>query len=305
MGDYAYVREGLTCPEFSQSAKIDPEKTRLDHTGIGVTFCSDSPLLSWLRRRVPNAEVLHNNMAKWSTDSDYCTQQASGLAAQLRGEHWNQTQYLWELNPIMQWIGTKATSLLYGRGEAPIIGVVNAAMDADDIIILMQGTVSNRRAAPVIDEWFGVCYQQGQFTQLSPLSEVWRRTGYRGNRVPGSNERQYINRDGSTASLTQIQQAESLLNDAVSQGKRHLESSKGQYDERANHAIEEQLTRIQQWANARKAVVVSTAGTAEAVKEQTQQTDETYREYEQWVNESLTASGEPVIRVAAAFVGAE
>jgi superfamily II DNA/RNA helicase len=305
MSDYAYVREGLTCPEFSQSVKIDPQKTCLEQTCIGVTFCSDSPLLSWLRRRVPDMEVLHSNMAKWSIDSDYCIQQASGLAAQLRDEHWNQTQYLWELNPVMQWIGTKATSLLYGRGEAPIVGVADAAMDADDIIILMQGTVSNRRAVPVIDEWFGVCYQQGQFAQLLSLSEVWRRTGYRGNRVPGSNERQYINRDGSAASLMQIQQAESLLNDAVSQGRQSLESSKGQYDERANHAIEEQLTRIQQWANARKAVVVSTASTAAVAQEQTQRTDETYREYEQWVNESLTASGEPVIRVAAAFVGAE
>ena len=96
----------------------------------------------------------------------------NGLLARINDESWSRVQYLWELNPITEWVGLKASSLLYQRDEAPIIGVTNGNLHADETIMLMNGMVANRHASPVIDEWFGVRYLDGECMGILPLEEV-------------------------------------------------------------------------------------------------------------------------------------
>lgn len=200
MSDYEYVDEGLSCEEFRQSAGLKSKRQLRDAHGVVVEFREDSPLRAWLRRRVPNTQVLRDNIAEWSDDARYCEDQANGLLARINDESWSRVQYLWELNPITEWVGLKASSLLYQRDEAPIIGVTNGNLHADETIVLMNGMVANRHASPVIDEWFGARYRDGEFMGILPLEEVWRVTGYRGNLIPGTTERRYVNREDSAAS---------------------------------------------------------------------------------------------------------
>ena len=87
----------------------------------------------------------------------------------------------------------------------------------------MNGMVANRHASPVIDEWFGVRYLDGECMGILPLEEVWRITGYRGNLIPGTTERRYVNREDSAASSEQIDAVQLLLEDAVSRGKKHAQ----------------------------------------------------------------------------------
>lgn len=299
MSDYAYVAQALDVPEIKASAHIKSASTQPETQSITVTFAPDSSLRSWLCRRVPSMEILKDDIAEWSADKAYCDTQANSLVAQLRDDSWNRTQYLWALNPITEWVGLKASSLLYQRGEAPIIGIRNTHMTADDMIILMSGMIANDHAAPVIDEWFGTHYQHGVFTEFLSLEKVWKRTGYQGNLIPGSTERQYINRDDNTATEEQVGQAQAVLEDAVARSRQRLEEQREQYTKRSNAVIDEQLTRISIWQKERNAVI---AGRPEAAEQQ-RHVHEIYDHYQQWVERSYTASGEPVIRVAAAFVG--
>lgn len=301
MSDYSYVREGLSLPEFSQSAGIVSKRDLPDGEGISVTFGKDSPLRTWLRRRVPNAEVLRNDTAIWSPDKDYCARVADNLVARLKDEQWSQTQYLWELNPIVEWVGLKASSLLYRRDEAPIIGVSHG-MEAGEIILLMSGMVANRRATPVIDQWFGLQYINGEFNgDPLTLDEVWKRTGYKGSRVPGRAERQYANREQDVPSEAQVNEAMLLLDDAVARAEQELMERKAEYAIGADTAINEQLTRIDKWSGKRREVLAQHPNARHDVHE----VNDILTNYTQWVEGSLTASGNPVIRVAAAFVGTE
>lgn len=299
MSDYAYVTQALDVPEIKASAHIKSASTQPETQSITVTFAPDSPLRSWLRRRVPSMEILKEDIAEWSADKAYCDTQANSLVAQLRDDSWNRTQYLWALNPITEWVGLKASSLLYRRGEAPIIGIRNTRMTADDTIILMSGMIANDHAAPVIDEWFGAHYQQGAFKEFLTLDEVWQRTGYQGSLIPGSMERQYINRDDNAATGEQISQAQAVLDDAVNRSRQRLEVQRERYRKQSDAVIDEQLTRISVWQTERNAVI---AGRPEAAEQQ-RHVHEIYEHYQQWVEQSYTASGEPVIRVAAAFTG--
>lgn len=299
MSDYAYVTQALDIPEIKASAHIKSANVRPDTQSLTITLMPDSPLRSWLRRRVPSTEILKDDIAEWSADKAYCERQSNSLVAQLSDESWNRTQYLWALNPITDWVGLKASSLLYRRGEAPIIGIRNTRMTADDTIILMSGMIANDHAAPVIDEWFGAHYQQGAFKEFLTLDEVWQRTGYQGSLIPGSTERQYINRDDNAATGEQISQAQAVLDDAVTRSRQRLEEQREQYRKQSDAVIDEQLTRISTWQTERNAVI---AGRPEAAEQQ-RHVHEIYEHYQQWVEQSYTASGEPVIRVAAAFTG--
>lgn len=299
MSDYAYVTQALDIPEIKASAHIKSANVRPDTQSLTITLMPDSPLRSWLRRRVPSTEILKDDIAEWSADKAYCERQSNSLVAQLSDESWNRTQYLWALNPITDWVGLKASSLLYRRGEAPIIGIRNTRMTADDTIILMSGMIANDHAVPVIDEWFGAHYRQGAFKEFLTLDEVWQRTGYQGSLIPGSTERQYINRDDNAATREQISQAQAVLDDAVTRSRQRLEEQREQYRKQSDAVIDEQLTRISVWQAERNAVI---AGRPEAAEQQ-RHVHEIYEHYQQWVEQSYTASGEPVIRVAAAFTG--
>ena len=302
MSDYEYVDEGLSCEEFRQSAGLKSKRQLRDAHGFAVEFQGDSPLRAWLRRRVPNTQVLRDNIAEWSDDAKYCEGQANGLLARINDESWSRVQYLWELNPITEWVGLKAFSLLYQRDEAPIIGVTNGNLHADETIMLMNGMVANRHASPVIDEWFGVRYLDGECMGMLPLEEVWRITGYRGNLIPGTTERRYVNREDSAASSEQIDAAQLLLEDAVSRGKSMLSDCGEQYRAQADEEVTRQMDRIERWSHARKALLQSQG---KNTKENTKQVDRMLEHYADWVQDTLDASGEPVIRIAAAFVGKE
>ena len=302
MSDYAYVDEGLSCPEFSQSAGIKSKQALRQAHGFSVQFEKNSPLRTWLRRRVPNTQVLRDDVAEWSDDAKYCEDQANGLLARINDESWSRTQYLWELNPITNWVGLKASSLLYRRDEAPIIGVTNGNLHADETIVLMNGMLANRHASPVIDEWFGARYRGGEFVEVLPLEDVWRITAYRGSLIPGTNERRYVNREDSIASSEQIDEAQSLLKDAVECGEHMLEEHRERYQAKADEEVTRQMGRIEQWSQARKTLLQSQG---KSTVENTKQVDRILEQYADWVQDTLDASGEPVIRVAAAFVGKE
>lgn len=302
MSDFDYVSEGLSRPEFSQSAGLESKKLLTDACRLAVRFTADSPLRSWLRRHVPNTQILRDDYAEWSDDAKYCTGQANSLVSQLRGDQWNRTQYLWELSPIVEWVGMKASSLLYGRGEAPIIGVGGGRLHADEMILLVSGMIANRRATPVIDEWFGVRYRNGRFVDMLPLNDVWKLTGYKGRQVPGTSEWRYVNREEDIADQAQIDAVQQLLEDAVIRSTERLEELKRCYTKSANVTIDRQVHRIAQWKNDRMAVLAGHSGHS---PNDDRQVERIYDEYAQWVEDSLMASGEPVIRVAAAFVGKE
>lgn len=303
MSDYSFVEQGLQCPEFQQSAGIERVNESAHEQRLTVKFKKDSQLRAWLRRRVPDVRILSHDTAEWSADREYCENRANSLVATLNDEQWSATQYLWALNPIAEWVGLKSTSLLYKRDEAPIIGVGNGKMQADETIILMNGILTNKHASPVIDQWFGLRYLGTEYQgSLSP-DKVWRITGYRGSVIPGTIERRYINREENSPSKSQTELAEELLVDAVQQSRKILEHYQNKYQERADRNIESQLNRIQQWSVERRHVIASRNRNDTSAAEA--DTKRICEEYAEWVEMSFDVSEHPLIRVAAAFVASE
>lgn len=75
-----------------------------------------------------------------------------------------------------------------------------------------------------------------------------------------------------------------------------------QYRAQADEEVTQQMDRIEHWSHTRKALLQSQG---KNTKENTKQVDRMLEQYADWVQDTLDASGEPVIRIAAAFVGKE
>lgn len=296
MDDLQFVDQALHSQKITRHAGIDRIQDLDQATGFRVEFAKDSQLYKWLVRRTPNAEVLHGHTASWSTDVDYVRAQSNGLMAQLSDERWSNTQFLWALSPISDWVEMKASTVLYGRNEAPIIGIQNGRLAMEDTIILLTASIANNRAIPVINEWVGVRYRGGSFAELMTIEDVWKVTGYRGEYHASAGKELYINKV-SYDSLSDGQQrrAHELLPDAIQRIGEQIRSDEQRYKKEAERHIDAQIDRIIRWRDGRK--LIDTHSERES--------DQIFNEYEQWVHDSYETAGEPVIRVAAAFTGAQ
>ena len=205
---------------------------------------------------------------------------------------------MWALNPIVEWVGQKASSLLYGRAQAPIVAVRSRHLDGHDLIILVTGSIANNHAVPVIDEWIGLHYRDGRFVEALSLEETWKRTGFRGSLIPGTTRRQYVNA-GDIIDPRRLKQASALLPDAVAQATAMLREARDGYRQRTARQVDEQLDRIDQWERKRKRV------NGESAAKANQEVDRITGEYAKWVRDSYDTQNEPVIRIAAAFTGVD
>ncbi|RYQ32975.1 SNF2- related helicase [Bifidobacterium pseudolongum subsp. globosum] len=294
MDDLQFVDAGLHAPRISAHAGITDFRELSDTSGFALEFSKDSQLYRWLVRRTPNPEVLHDHTASWSTDVDYVRAQSQGLMAQLSDERWSNTQFLWALSPISEWVKMKSSSALYKRNEAPIIGVTNGTISPSETIVLLTGSIANNRAIPIINEWAGLRYRDGAFVEFMTIEDVWKATGYRGERdVNGI--RRYINTvQDDDLTEHQVATASAVLPDAIRRMTAQLNKDKQSYSERAAQHIDEQLDRINQWQQESRLLTG---------KRTDRETDQIFNDYGQWVRDSYTATGKPVIRVAAAFTG--
>ena len=314
MSDWEYLSQALAVPEIARSAQVGQVTADARTQTVKVQLNPDGQLRAWLRRHVPDTAVLRDDMAEWSADRGYCDDQANGIIAGMEDARWSRMQYLWPLNPVMEWVGLKATSLLYGRGVAPIVGVRaegaaarrHGMLGAGDAIILMTGMIANGHASPVIDGWFGALYHDGAFQRLLDWTEVLKATGFRGHLEPTSpgmpRRWRYVNREGDQASPEQARAAQGLLPDAVARVTRHLEELRTGHVIHAMRVIGEQEDRIDRWAKARKSWIGSQP-TLDDVEAEQREADRIRDDYTRWVKNTYSPSGEPVIRVAAAFVG--
>ncbi len=296
MDDLQFVDQALHSQKITRHAGIDKIQDLDQTTGFRVEFAKDSQLYKWLARRTPNIEVLHDHTASWSTDADYVRAQSNGLMAQLSDERWSNTQFLWALSPISDWVEMKASTVLYGRNEAPVIGIQNGKLTMEDTIILLTASIANNRAIPVINEWVGVRYRGDSFAELMTIEDVWKVTGYRGEYHAGAGKELYINNvSDDSLSDGQRRRAHELLPDAIQRIGEQIRSDEHRYKKDAEQHVDAQIDRIIRWRDGRKLI--------DAHSER--ESDQIFNEYEQWVHDSYETAGAPVIRVAAAFTGAQ
>ena len=169
------------------------------------------------------------------SDREYCMNEVKRCQKEKTEQIYPEAQYLWPLHPIFDWVNDKA-SLIFSRDEAPL-GVLSNLPEGNTIF-LMNGSFPNQKSTSLVDEWFGLRYENGKFVEAMPLREALSYGKLRsGKELPNP-----IDRDNHYSQEKEACQA--LLPDAVEHAREYLSGFYEKYQEKTQPQIDEELNKL-------------------------------------------------------------
>lgn len=186
-----------------------------------------------LRALIPEEAMPQGETLRLSDDKAFCMEQMrTSMQKNMDEAAWPSSQYLWKLHPIFSWVNDKA-GLLFKRAEAPVLGLPGVLYPGEALYIV-SGSVPNLKSTPLIDEWFGLLYRDGQFIQRLSMEEVVQKAGLRSARIPNTN----------CITNQSIVAASGLLHDVVTQAKTYLTERYQQYQAEMNPKLDAEVDKL-------------------------------------------------------------
>jgi len=249
-----------------------------------------------LKRRltalIPEEAMPGTEYLRLSPDKSFCMEEMMrSMQNNMSETAWPTTQYLWPLHPIYEWVNDKA-GLLFGRGEAPLVGITGK-IPKSDYIFLVTGTIPNRKSTPVVDEWFGLHFSDGDFVGELSIEQVIAKTGFGPIDLP------------NPQNLTEQSkaQAEELLQFVVEEAKKVLERHYENYRQKINPQIDEEIDKLIELQDKHKAYQMSLFESERKKSEQERKVDEIFTEFTNWVKDTLEIENNPYLRIVAVLTG--
>ncbi|MEG2268529.1 MAG: hypothetical protein RSC68_29900, partial [Acinetobacter sp.] len=205
---------------------------------------------------------------------------------------WPTTQYLWKLHPILSWVNDKA-GLLFKRDQAPVIGLPDQ-LAADESIYIVTGSMPNLKSTPLVDEWFGLLYQNGKFVKVMTMNEVVQKAGLSNQKTPNTN----------CIDEAKIMEASDLLQDVVAHAQQHLDEHYAKYQVEMSPMLDEEVDKLISLQEKHHEYYQLTLFEQERkLQEQERRVDDLFDQFMNWVKETLTIQNNPYIRVVAVLMG--
>lgn len=246
-----------------------------------------------LRALIPEEAMPQGETLRLSDDKAFCMEQVrTSMQKNMDEAAWPSSQYLWKLHPIFSWVNDKA-GLLFKRAEAPVLGLPGVLYPGEALYIV-SGSVPNLKSTPLIDEWFGLLYRDGQFIQRLSMEEVVQKAGLRSARIPNTN----------CITNQSIVAASSLLHDVVTQAKTYLTERYQQYQAEMNPKLGAEVDKLIELQEKHKEYYQTTLFEHERqLQEQERRVDKLFDDFTNWVKETLTIQNNPYIRIVSVLMG--
>lgn len=296
LSDVEFLQEGIDA--FGEAGGVLSSRPLDGEQGLRLKLDTSRDLARRLARIAPERAVGDGTVVL-SPDRNFCMREAErARSAEFEVGNWPQAQYLWRLHPIFDWIEDRATMQLFKRDEAPIIRV--DGMEASTAIFLVQGIYPNRKSEPVVDEWFGLLFENGRPVGELGRDEVFRLTDIGDPRIP--------NRLDLTDELAS--QTATLCGEAVRMAKAHMSKAFACYQVKTNPKIDEEVDKLESLRGRHKeALQLELPGmvarpSSRKVQQRLSAIDDLFDSYVDWVHNTLEIEDNPNIRIQAVFVGA-
>lgn len=246
-----------------------------------------------LRALIPEEAMPQGETLRLSDDKAFCMEQMrTSMQKNMDEAAWPSSQYLWKLHPIFSWVNDKA-GLLFKRAEAPVLGLPGVLYPGEALYIV-SGSVPNLKSTPLIDEWFGLLYRDGQFIQRLSMEEVVQKAGLRSARIPNTN----------CITNQSIVAASSLLHDVVMQAKTYLTERYQQYQAEMNPKLDAEVDKLIELQEKHKEYYQTTLFEHERqLQEQERRVDKLFDDFTNWVKETLTIQNNPYIHIVSVLMG--
>ncbi|MBE0645533.1 MAG: DEAD/DEAH box helicase [Bacteroidetes bacterium] len=291
--DWSYAREAMEFLHGARGAKAEFDDDRR-------VLTLEAPKDLRHRFRMMPREVLPDDHQLALTD-DVARMQEEVRRCRQDEEAWPKLQYLWELHPVFDWIND-ALVAQYGRHEAPVL-VLEDVLEPDEHIVVLSCLIPNLRGQPLIQHWCGVVYEKGKYRAVEEFADVLVRTGLPTKRHP------------NTGRAADIPALEKLLADAVERGRDWMSDRHAEFVDRTQGELAAQSRRLQRLREKQQRQIEQRYGTDEQPaagiaalhrqrrEQQLRDIERIFTEYQQWIEDSMTAENQPYIRIAAVVVG--
>ena len=285
--DIDYLNQAFAFLNHSESHPV----TRLQEvSGLEVMITPD--MRKRLNALLPEEAMPQGDYMRLSDDKDFCmAEMKRSMQNNMAETAWPKVQYLWKLHPLFTWVNDKG-GLLYGRGEAPIVGLPDVLKPTETIFIV-TGSIPNKRSTPLVDEWFGLIYENGSFRGSLSMNEVLRKTKLRNTNIPNSNA--LMGED--------VRQAVELLPDVVEHAKEYLHGYYLQYETRINPLLDEEIDKLAELEAKHKNYKLSLFESERKKSEQERMVDELFDKFTSWVTDTLSIQNNPYIRIVTVLKG--
>lgn len=286
--DIDYLSQALSYLNQSETLPVEKLKTV---SGLDIRMTPD--MLRRLKALVPEEALPAGETLRLSDDKAFCMEEMrKSMQNNMAETAWPRTQYLWPLHPIMTWVNDKS-GLLFGRGQAPIIGLPGK-LAAGEIIYIVAGSIPNMKSTPLVDEWFGLLYRNGKFVKALPMNEVVQTTGLSGANIPNTN----------CIGEAEISAASSLLEDVVAEAKAYLGGYFKKYQETMNPLLDEEVDKlIELQRKHHEYYQLTLFEQKRTLEEKERSIDELFDRFTNWVKDTLTIQNNPYIRIATVLMG--
>lgn len=285
--DIDYLCKSFALLNSSESHPIERLQTV---SGLDIKITAD--MRKRLTALLPDEAMPKGDYMRLSNDKDFCMgEMKRSMQNNMAETAWPKVQYLWKLHPIFTWINDKI-SLLYKRNEAPIVGLPNS-LAPNETIFVVTGSIPNKKSTPLVDEWFGLAYENGNFKEIIPMNEVLKRTKFRHTDIP------------NTGSLTPggRDQAQGLLPDVVARAKEHMQTFYQQYKKEMDPKLNEEIDKLAALEKKHKNYQLSLVENERKKNEQERLIDELFGKFTDWVTDTLDIQNNPYIRIVTVFKG--
>ena len=285
--DIDYLNQAFAFLNHSESHPVERLRTV---SGLDIMITPD--MRKRLTALLPEEAMPQGDYMRLSDDKSFCmAEMKRSMQNNMAETAWPKVQYLWKLHPLFTWVNDKA-GLLYGRGEAPIVGIPDL-LKSSETIFIVTGSIPNKKSTPLVDEWFGLVYENGKFRESLSMNDVLKRTNFRNINIPNSN------------ALTEesVHEATNLLPDVVEHAKEHMRLFFRQYSDRINPLLNEELDKLAELEDKHKDYQLSLFESERKKSEQERMVDELFEKFTNWVTDTLTIQDNPYIRIVTVLKG--
>lgn len=286
--DVDYLYQALNFLNQTESHPVEKLQTV---SGLDIKLTPD--MLRRLKALVPEEALPQGDTLRVSNDKAFCMEQMrNSMQKNMDESAWPSTQYLWKLHPVLSWVNDKA-GLLFGRGEAPVIGLPDK-LAAGESIYIVSGSMPNLKSTPLVDEWFGLLYQNGKFVKVLTMNEVVQKAGLSNSKIPNTN----------CISEAKIANASGLLADVVAHAKQNLDEHYEKYQVEMAPMLDEEVDKLISLQEKHHEYYQLTLFEQERkLQEQERRVDELFDQFMNWVKETLTIQNNPYIRIVSVLMG--
>lgn len=249
------------------------------------------PDLGFRFRFLPREIQPDNGMIRLSSDPEVIQEE---IKRSRKDENaWPTVHYLWELNPVLEWLNDKVVAS-FARHEAPVI-TLKDTLEPGQVVFLIAGLIPNRKGHPLIHRWLGVSFKHGAFQDFEEFEPLLQRLNLGGRPLPNPENQ------------SETSQLASLLPEAVKAARLWISDARHEFEKKINEKLNQTLTSLEQLRNRRHQNLerrFQDLNQPESIIEsrkvsEKRRIDRLFDDYIRWVEETMTTEDNPYIQIAA------